>query len=127
LICHARASVLFCCDKHLLHLWICLLRPLVLTPFRVLFSPILQRDPNGEGQMQRHLLLARRWCFLLIIIIIFHRCVYERNISLMHVKCIHDLCTLPLDIPPYFHHILVIFMLFDDYWELFTCSLILSD
>jgi hypothetical protein len=28
----------------------------------------------------------------------------------MHVKCIHDLCTLPLDIPPYLHHILVIFM-----------------
>jgi hypothetical protein len=36
---------------------------------------------------------------------------------LMHVKCIHDLCTLPLDIPPYLHDILVIFMLFDDYWE----------
>jgi hypothetical protein len=36
---------------------------------------------------------------------------------LMHVKCIHDLCTLPLDIPPYLHHILVILMLFDDYWE----------
>jgi hypothetical protein len=33
---------------------------------------------------------------------------------LMHVKCIHDLCTLPLDIPPYLHHILVIVMLFDD-------------
>jgi hypothetical protein len=36
---------------------------------------------------------------------------------LMHVKCTHDLCTLPLDIPTYLHHILVIFMLFDDYWE----------
>jgi hypothetical protein len=36
---------------------------------------------------------------------------------LMHVKCIHDLCTLSLDIPPYLHHILVIFMLFDDNWE----------
>jgi hypothetical protein len=36
---------------------------------------------------------------------------------LMHVKCIHDLCTLPLDIPPYLHHILVIFMLFYDNWE----------
>jgi hypothetical protein len=45
--------------------------------------------------------------------------------TLMHVKCIHDLCTLPLDIPPYLHHILVIFVLFDDYWEYFTCSLIL--
>jgi hypothetical protein len=30
---------------------------------------------------------------------------------LMHVKCIHDLCTLPLDITPYLHHILVISML----------------
>jgi hypothetical protein len=39
------------------------------------------------------------------------------DLMLMHVKCIHDLCTLPLDIPPYLHHILVIFMLFDDYWE----------
>jgi hypothetical protein len=29
----------------------------------------------------------------------------------MHVKYIHDLCTLLIDIPPYFHHILVIFML----------------
>jgi hypothetical protein len=27
------------------------------------------------------------------------------------------LSTLPLDIPPYLHHILVILMLFDDYWE----------
>jgi hypothetical protein len=33
----------------------------------------------------------------------------------MHVKYIHDLCTLSLDIPPYLHHILVIFILFDDY------------
>jgi hypothetical protein len=39
------------------------------------------------------------------------------NWFLMHVKCIHDLCTLPLDISSYLHHILVIFMLFDDYWE----------
>jgi hypothetical protein len=38
------------------------------------------------------------------------------KVLLMHVKCIHDLCTLPLDIPSYVHHILVIFMLFDDYW-----------
>jgi hypothetical protein len=36
---------------------------------------------------------------------------------LMHVKCIHNFCTLPLDIPPYLHHILVMLMLFDDYWE----------
>jgi hypothetical protein len=37
--------------------------------------------------------------------------------TMMHIKCIYDLWTLPLDIPPYLHHILVIFMLFDDYWE----------
>jgi hypothetical protein len=65
LICHARANVLFCYDRHLLHLRICSLLPLVLTPFWVLFFPILQRDPNSEGQMQRHLLLAHRRRFLL--------------------------------------------------------------
>jgi hypothetical protein len=41
----------------------------------------------------------------------------DNNKHMIHIKCIHDLCTLPLDIPPYLHHILVIFMLFDDYWE----------
>jgi hypothetical protein len=41
----------------------------------------------------------------------------ENGVLVMHVKCIHDLCTLPLDILSYLHHILVIFMLFDDYWE----------
>jgi hypothetical protein len=40
-----------------------------------------------------------------------------RHGCVMHVKFIHDLCTLPLDIPSYLHHILVIFMLFYDYWE----------
>jgi hypothetical protein len=42
---------------------------------------------------------------------------HDMKNHVMHVKCIHDLCTLPLDIPPYLHHILVIFMLLDDYWE----------
>jgi hypothetical protein len=66
LICHARVNVLFYCDKHPLHLRICLLPPLALTPFWVLFTPILQRGPNGEGQTQKHLLLARRRRFKLI-------------------------------------------------------------
>jgi hypothetical protein len=43
--------------------------------------------------------------------------IVDEGAHVMHVKCIHDLCTLPLDIPPYLHHILVIFMLLDDYWE----------
>jgi hypothetical protein len=43
--------------------------------------------------------------------------IQNMDMLLMHVKCIHDLCTLPLDIPHYLHHILVIFILFDDYWE----------
>jgi hypothetical protein len=60
LICHARVNVLFYCDKHPLHLRICLLPPSALTLFCVLFSPILQRGPNGEGQTRKHLLLARR-------------------------------------------------------------------
>jgi hypothetical protein len=37
------------------------------------------------------------------------------SVWLMHVKCIHDFCTLPLDISSYLHYILVIFMFFDDY------------
>jgi hypothetical protein len=39
----------------------------------------------------------------------------HKDAVVIHVKCIRDLCTLPLDIPYYLHHILVIFMLFDDY------------
>jgi hypothetical protein len=58
-------NVIFYCDKHPLHLWICLLPPSALTPFWVLFSPILQRGPNDEGQMQKHLLLAHRRHFML--------------------------------------------------------------
>jgi hypothetical protein len=64
LICHARVNMLFYCDKHPLHLRICLLFPLVLTLFWVLFFPILQRGQNDKGQMQRDLLLARWRCFL---------------------------------------------------------------
>jgi hypothetical protein len=80
LICHARANMLFCYDRHLLYLRICSLPPLVLTLFWVLFFPILQRDPNSEGQKQRHLLLAHRRRFLLSFFIILHRCIYECNI-----------------------------------------------
>jgi hypothetical protein len=81
LICHTRANMLFCYDKRLLHLQIRLLFPLVLTPFWALFLPTLQRNPNGGGQMQRHLLLAHRRCFLLSFFIILHRCIYERPFS----------------------------------------------
>jgi hypothetical protein len=81
--------VLFWYGRHFLHLWICLLPLLVLTPFWVLFFPILQRGLNGEGQMQRYLLLAHRRCFLLSFFIILHRCIYERNVSPLF--CIQDL------------------------------------
>jgi hypothetical protein len=81
LICRTQANVLFCYDKHLLHLQICLLFPLVLTPFWALFFPILQRDPNAEGQMRMHLLLARRRRLLLSFFITLHHCIYERNVS----------------------------------------------
>jgi hypothetical protein len=80
--------VLFCYDNHLLHLRMCLLLPLALTLFWVLFFPILQRDLNGEGQMQRHLLLAHRRRFLLFFIIL-HLCIYERNA--LPLLCIQDL------------------------------------
>jgi hypothetical protein len=42
LICHTLENMLFCYGKRLLHLQICLLFPLVLTLFRVLFVPTLQ-------------------------------------------------------------------------------------
>jgi hypothetical protein len=58
-----------------------LLFRLILTPFWVLFFRTLQRDPKGEGQMQRHLLLARRRCLLLSFFITLHHCIYERNVS----------------------------------------------
>ena len=34
---------------------------------------------------------------------------------LMHVKCIHELYILLLDIPTYLHHIWVIFMFYNDF------------
>jgi hypothetical protein len=89
LICRTRANVLFCYDKRFLHLWICLLFPLVLTLFWALFFLTLQLDLNGEGQMQRHLLLARRRRLPLSFIIILHCCIYERSVSLFF--CIQDL------------------------------------
>jgi hypothetical protein len=53
-------NVPFCCCKRLLHRRICLLPPLVLTLSWVLFSLILPRDPNGEGQPKKCLLPTRR-------------------------------------------------------------------
>jgi hypothetical protein len=50
----------FYCCKRLLHRRICLLFLLILTLFWALFSLILPRDLNGEGQPKKHLLLARR-------------------------------------------------------------------
>jgi hypothetical protein len=49
-----------CYYKRLLHLQICLLFPLILTPIWALFFLIFPQDPNSEGQMQKHLLLAHR-------------------------------------------------------------------
>ena len=43
--------------------------------------------------------------------------------SLMHVKCIHELCIVLLVIPSYFHHIRVILTFYIDLWEYFTVSL----
>jgi hypothetical protein len=65
LICHARATVPFCCGMHPLHLWICLLFPSALTLSWVWSFPFLQQGPIAEALVQRHLLLARRRCFLL--------------------------------------------------------------
>jgi hypothetical protein len=62
---------------------------------------------NTRGRWWRRYVHHGRW----------RVCCRRRRIRLMHVKCIHDLCTLPLDILPYLHHMFVIFMLFDDYWE----------
>jgi hypothetical protein len=62
-------NVPFCCCKCLLHRRICLLSPLIMTLSWALFSLILSRDLNGEGQPRNHLLPARRrrllWSFLL--------------------------------------------------------------
>jgi hypothetical protein len=61
--------MLFYCGKHPLHPWICSLLPSVLTPFWAWSFPILQRGPNDEVLVQRHLLLARRRRFLLSILL----------------------------------------------------------
>jgi hypothetical protein len=79
----------FCYCKRLLHLRICLLFPLILTPVWALFSLIFPRDPNSEGQMQKHLLLAHQRCLLRSFFIVLHRCIYERKASPFF--CIHDL------------------------------------
>jgi hypothetical protein len=79
----------FCYCKRLLHLRIYLLFPFILTPFWALFSLILPRDPNGKGQMQKHLLLAHRRRLLWSFFIVLHRCIYERKASPFF--CIQDL------------------------------------
>jgi hypothetical protein len=59
----------FYCCKRLLHRQICLQSLLILTPFWALFSLIIPRGPNDEGQPKKHLLPARQrhllWSFLL--------------------------------------------------------------
>jgi hypothetical protein len=63
------ANAPFYCCKRLLHRRICLRSLLILTPFWALFSLILTRGPNGEGQSKKHVLPAHRrrllWSFLL--------------------------------------------------------------
>jgi hypothetical protein len=59
LLCRLLVNVPFCCCKRLLHRRICLLSPLILTLFWAVFSLILPRDPNSEGQLRKHLLPAR--------------------------------------------------------------------
>jgi hypothetical protein len=66
-----------------------LLPPLALTPFWVLFSLILQRGPNGEGQMQKHLLLARRRRFLLSFLL--YSSIVCTNATSCHFFIIQDL------------------------------------
>jgi hypothetical protein len=60
LLCRLLASAPFYCCKHLLHQQICLRSLLILTPFWALFSLILPRGLNGEGQPKKHLLPVRR-------------------------------------------------------------------
>jgi hypothetical protein len=90
LIYHAWVNMLFYCDKHPLHLRICLLPPLALTLFWVLFFPILQRGPNDEGQTQKHLLLARRRRFLLSFLLLYSSVVCTNTTS-RHFFIIQDL------------------------------------
>jgi hypothetical protein len=60
LLCQLLVNVSFCCCKRLLRRRIYLLSPLIMPLFWALFSLILPRDPNGKGQLRKHLLLARR-------------------------------------------------------------------
>jgi hypothetical protein len=64
LIYQAHVNVLFYCGKCPLRPRICLLLPSVLTSFWTWSFPILQWGPSGEVLVWRHLLLARRRCFL---------------------------------------------------------------
>ena len=44
---------------------------------------------------------------------------------LMHVKCIHELCTISLIFQSYLHHIRVISLLYNDFWEYYIYFLFL--
>jgi hypothetical protein len=54
---------------------------LTLTLFWALFSLILPRGTNSEGQPKKHLLLACRRRLLRSFFIILHHCIYERRVS----------------------------------------------
>jgi hypothetical protein len=82
-------NVPFCCCKHLLCRRICLLSPLIPTLFWALFSLTLPRGPNGEGQLKKHLLPARRRHLLWSFFIMLHRYMYERRVS--PLLCVQDL------------------------------------
>ena len=43
-------------------------------------------------------------------------CRRTRGSSLMHLKCIHELCTITLVFHSYLHHIRGILLLFNDFW-----------
>jgi hypothetical protein len=54
---------------------------LILTPFWALFSLILPRGPNGEGQPKKHLLPAHRRRLLRSFFIILHHWTYDPRVS----------------------------------------------
>jgi hypothetical protein len=58
--CRLLVSLPFCYCMRPLHRRICLLLPLVPILTWALFSLTLPRDLNGEGQLKKHLLPARR-------------------------------------------------------------------
>jgi hypothetical protein len=47
----------------------------------------------------------------------------DQDQPLMHVKCIHELCIILLIFQSYLHHIRVISLFYNDFWEYFTVSL----